>query len=101
MNAPVVSSLGQDISLILTKKNLTFHTIEAFLQAVPRKNYLAIILSLEYDDLPYEYQEICASTNDWSYITNASLSGIYYEIHTEKDLENLYPLLKYSYDEAL
>ena len=96
-----VNEMGTDISLIIGKKNLTFYTLEPFLQAVPRKNYLALVLVLDYERLAPEMQELCTDTSDWSFIVNATLSGVYCELHTENDLGKLAGLMRMAYEEAL
>ena len=96
-----VNEMGTDISLIIGKKNLTFYTLEPFLQAVPRKNYLALVLVLDYERLAPEVQELCTDTSDWSFIVNATLSGVYCELHTENDLGKLAGLMRMAYEEAL
>ena len=96
-----INEMGTDISLIIGKKNLTFYTLEPFLQAVPRKNYLALVLVLDYERLAPEVQELCTDTSDWSFIVNATLSGVYCELHTENDLGKLAGLMRMAYEEAL
>jgi len=96
-----INEMGTDISLIIGKKNLTFYTLEPFLQAVPRKNYLALVLVLDYERLAPEMQELCTDTSDWSFIVNATLSGVYCELHTENDLGKLAGLMRMAYEEAL
>ena len=96
-----IDSIASDVSLIIGKKNLTFYTLEPFLQVIPRSGKLALIMSLEYDHVPIEMQEICSDTNEWSFIVNASLSGVYCEIEQKSDLTNFKELVRLSYEEVL
>lgn len=96
-----IKGIGDDITLITGKKNLTFYTLEPFLQAIPRKNYLALVMALEYDQLTAEIQGLCNNTSDWSFIVNATLRGVYCELHSENDLDKLDGLIRLSYEEAL
>ncbi len=96
-----IDVLGQDVSLITTKKNLTFYTLSGFVQAIPRSNYLALVLALDFDDLPEELQGLCQCTSDWAFIPNATIQGVYCEMYKEGDLESLTPLIQRAYEDAL
>ena len=96
-----IDSIASDASLIIGKKNLTFYTLEPFLQVIPRSGKLAIVMSLEYDQIPIEMQEICSDTHEWSFIVYADLSGVYCEIGQEEDLTKFKELIRLSYEEAL
>jgi len=58
-------------------------------------------MSLEYDQIPIEMQEICSDTHEWSFIVYADLSGVYCEIGQEEDLTKFKELIRLSYEEAL
>ena len=96
-----IDSIASDASLIIGKKNLTFYTLEPFLQVIPRSGKLAIVMTLEYDQIPIEMQEICSDTHEWSFIVYADLSGVYCEIGQEEDLTKFKELIRLSYEEAL
>ncbi len=96
-----IDNLGQDISLIIGKKNMTFYTLEGFVQAIPRKNYLALILAIDFDELSPDLQEHCRDTADWSFITYGTLKGVYCELKSSEDLDVLFPLLLRAYEDAL
>ena len=96
-----INNIASDASLILGKKNLTFYTLEPFLQVIPRSRKLAIVMSFEYENIPTGMQEICSDTHEWSFIPNASLSGVYCEIEQEEDLTKFKELIRLAYEEAL
>jgi uncharacterized protein with ParB-like and HNH nuclease domain/predicted transport protein len=96
-----VNYLGQDISLIIGKKNMTFYTLEGFIQALPRKNYLALILAIDFDELSPDLKELCRDTSDWSFITYGTLKGVYCEIKKSEDIDTLFPLFRRAYEDAL
>jgi predicted transport protein len=96
-----IDSIASDASLIIGKKNLTFYTLEPFLQVIPRSGKLAIVMSLEYDQIPIEMQEICSDTHEWSFIVYADLSGVYCEIEQKSDLNKFKELIRLAYEEAL
>ena len=96
-----IDSIDSDISLIIGKKNLTFYTLEPFLQVIPRSGKLAVVMALEYDQIPTEMQEICSDTLEWSFIVYADLSGVYCEIGQESDLTKFMELIRLAYEEVL
>ena len=96
-----VMALGQDVSLIIGRKNLTFYTLVPFLQVIPRRHGLALVLALDHEELPPELQERCSSTSEWSFIANATLGGVYWWLQADTDLPSLVELLQEAYDQAL
>jgi len=96
-----VSSLGQDVSLIISRRNLTFYTLEGFVQAIPRVGYLGLILNLDFDELPAELQENCQRTSNWAFIANGDMQGVYCEFYGEEDIDWLMPLVNRAYEDAL
>lgn len=96
-----VLNLDSGISVIPTKRNLTFYTLEPFIQAIPRKNKLAIILTLDFDELDAQELEYCWDTSDWSFIANGDLKGVYCEVREAEDFSWLTSLINRAYAEAL
>ncbi len=82
-----VLNIDPDISVIINKKNLTFYTLEPFIQAIPRKNKLAVILALDFEELDSDALYYCSDTSDWSFIANANLKGIYCDLHGKEDFD--------------
>lgn len=96
-----VLRIDQNISVVTTKKNLTFYTLESFIQAIPRKNKLAVILALDFDNLDASALNYCSDTSDWSFIANADLKGVYCDLRSKDDFDWLTPLIDQAYEEAL
>ena len=96
-----VLRIDHDISVITTKKNLTFYTLSPFIQAIPRKNKLAVILALDFQELDTSALDYCSDTRDWSFVANADLSGVYCDLRTKDDFEWLSELINKAYEEAL
>ncbi|RTE67338.1 hypothetical protein EH243_03815 [Amphritea opalescens] len=96
-----VLRIDHDISVITTKKNRTFYTLSPFIQAIPRKNKLAVILTLDYQELDANALGYCSDTRDWSFVANVDLSGVYCDLHTKDDFEWLSGLINKAYEETL
>ncbi|MAY36420.1 MAG: hypothetical protein CMN84_10000 [Spongiibacteraceae bacterium] len=96
-----VLNLDQGVSVIINKKNLTFYTLEPFIQAIPRKNKLAVILALDFDELDEDARVYCSDTSDWSFIANADLKGIYCDLRETTDFDWLARLIRQAYEDAL
>jgi len=96
-----VCQLDADITVIPGRKNVTFYTLEPFIQAIPRKNKLAIILTLDFEELDSEQLEYCNDTSDWSFIANGDLKGVYCEFREADDFAWLVSLINRAYEEAL
>jgi uncharacterized protein with ParB-like and HNH nuclease domain/predicted transport protein len=93
--------MDSNIAVIPSKKNVTLYTLEPFIQVIPRKKYIAVILALDFDELPAEVQEDCQDTSDWSFIPNADLKGIYCEYSEDENFDWLADLIHRAYAEAL
>ena len=74
--------------------------MEPFIQTVPRRNKLAVILALDYDDLDADTLDYCYDTRDWSFIANADLKGVYCDLRSEDDFVWLESLINRAYEEA-
>lgn len=88
-----------NISIVLSRKNITAYAPHEFLQAVPRARNITLILALEYDLLEPELQLLCRDTSSKSFISNASLSGVFQKVASFADLEKVEPLIQKAYRE--
>jgi len=86
-------------SIVLSKKNITAFAPHEFLQVVPRARNITLIMAIEYDLLEPELQQLCRDTNSKSFISNASLSGVFQKITSFADLEKIEPLIERAYQE--
>jgi len=96
-----VMQMGTDISPIVSSKNLTFYTLSPFFQVIPRSGHLGVILAIELDDVDPELSDLVQTTNDWSYIRNGSLAGVYGWLYSESDVDSLMPAILQAYEQAL
>jgi uncharacterized protein with ParB-like and HNH nuclease domain/predicted transport protein len=97
----IVLRMDNDISVITNKKNITFYTLEPFIQTIPRSNKLAVILALDFDELDIDALDYCSDTSDWNFIANADLKGVYCDLRSEDDFVWLEGLINCAYKEAL
>ncbi|MFC0267913.1 DUF262 and DUF1524 domain-containing protein [Kushneria aurantia] len=97
----VVLSLGEDISPIASHKNVTFYTLSAFLQVVPRSGYLGLIMGVEQEELDPELAQEVDPTHQWSYIRHGNLTGVYSWVAKEDHIQEVLPIIQQAYEQAL
>lgn len=96
-----VMALGNDITPIVSKKNVTFYTLSGFLQIVPRSGYLGLIMAIEQEELDPELAQEVDSTHQRSYIRHGSLSGVYSWVAKEEHIKQVLPVIQQAYEQAL
>ncbi|MCO7216605.1 DUF262 and DUF1524 domain-containing protein [Halomonas sp. OfavH-34-E] len=97
----VVLAMGDDITPIVSKKNVTFYTLSGFLQVVPRSGYLGLIMSVEQEELDPELAQTVDPTHQWSYIRHGNLSGVYSWVSNEEHIQVVLPIIQQAYEQAL
>ena len=97
----IVMTLGDDITPIVSKKNVTFYTLSGFLQIVPRSGYLGLIMAVEQEELDPELAQEVDSTHEWSYIRHGSLSGVYSWVAKNEHIKQVLPVIQQAYEQAL
>ena len=96
-----VLALGDDITPIVSKKNVTFYTLSAFMQVVPRSGYLGLIMAVGQEELDPELAQTVDPTHQWSYIRHGNLSGIYSWVANEEHIQEVLPIIQQAYEQAL
>lgn len=96
-----VDKSGQDITLITTKRNLTFYTLSPFLQVMPRARYLALVIAVDHAELPPELADLVQDSSSWRFIRNADISGVYGEVCNIEDIHKVMPVIELAYTSAL
>ena len=97
----VVLAMGDDITPIVSNKNVTFYTLSGFLQVVPRSGYLGLIMALEQEELDPELAQTVDPTHHWSYIRHGNLSGVYSWVANEEHIQEVLPIIQQAYEQAL
>nr|WP_290701112.1 DUF262 and DUF1524 domain-containing protein [Halomonas sp. UBA3074] len=97
----IVMALGDDITPIVSKKNITFFTLSGFLQVVPRSGYLGLIMAVEEEELDPELAQEVDSTQQWSYIRHGNLSGVYSWVAKNEHIKQVLPIIQQAYEQAL
>jgi len=97
----VVLAISDDITPIVSNKNVTFYTLSAFLQVVPRSGYLGLIMAVEQEELDPELAQTVYPTHQWSYIRHGNLSGVYSWVANEEHIQEVLPIIQQAYEQAL
>ena len=71
---PQILALGDDVSELCGAKSVTYRVYDFFLEVIPRKRRLCLVLNLDYEDCDDPTQRASDAT-EWAFIANASESG--------------------------
>lgn len=96
-----VLAMGDDITPIVSKKNVTFYTLSGFLQVVPRSGYLGLIMAVEQEELDPELAQEVDPTHQWNYIRHGNLSGVYSWVANGEHIQEVLPIIQQAYEQAL
>jgi predicted transport protein len=96
-----VLAMGDDITPIVSKKNVTFYTLSGFLQVVPRSGYLGLIMAVEQEELDPELAQEVDPTHHWNYIRHGNLSGVYSWVANGEHIQEVLPIIQQAYEQAL
>lgn len=87
---PQILALGEDVIELCSQKSVTYRVYDFFLEIIPRKRRLLLILNLDYDECDDPTQRIENAT-DWAFILHASESGEV--LYTIENLTHLAPAM--------
>ena len=97
----VVLAMGDDITPIVSNKNVTFYTLSGFLQVVARSGYLGLIMAVEQEELDPELAQTVDPTHQWNYIRHGNLSGVYSWVANEGHIQEVLPIIQQAYEQAV
>jgi uncharacterized protein with ParB-like and HNH nuclease domain/predicted transport protein len=94
-----ISSLG-DVIEVIEARSISYHAPEFFVEVLPRRNKLMLILALEFSEIEQPPTN-AGDTADWKFFTNAKYSGgTYIRIASPSDMDAAMPLLQQSLQAA-
>jgi predicted transport protein len=71
---PLILGLGQDVVELCGAKSVTYRVFDFFLEVIPRKKRLSLILNLDFEECDDPSQRAIDAT-EYAFITHASESG--------------------------
>lgn len=95
-----IKALGTDVVHINHKASLSFHAREFFLEVIPRKRRITLILPLDFGSLKSP-PEIANDFSDFSFIINAQHDGgTILSLKTIEDVNAAWPFVQQAYTSA-
>lgn len=95
-----IKAMGEDVTEILSKKNVTYHVYEYFAQVIPRVNRLVVILNLDFEEVVDE-SSFCKDASHHVFFTYATVKGgVFLVIHTAEDIDRAMPYILQAYEKA-
>ena len=89
-----IRALDTDVTEMTEGKSISYHCPYFFLEVLPRKNRLTLLLPLSYSDLQ-QPPGIAADATEWQFIVHAKHSGgVLLRIKTIEDIEAALPLIR-------
>ena len=71
---PQILALGEDVIELCGAKSVTYRVYDFFVEVMPRKRRLLLILNLDFADCD-DPSGIASDATEWAFITNASEEG--------------------------
>jgi len=92
-----IFTLGDDVTEILARKNITYHIYEYFVQIIPRSDRLTVVLNLDYEEINDE-AGFCSDATRQTFIMYASYKGgTFLTIRNDADIEQAMPFMLQAY----
>ena len=89
-----IRTFDADVTEMAEGKSVSYYCPYFFLEVLPRKNKLTLLLPLNYSDLQ-DAPSIAADATAWQFIVNAKHSGgVLLRINTVEDIEGALPLIR-------
>jgi predicted transport protein len=71
---PKILELGPDVVELFAEKSVVYRVFDFFLEILPRKQYLTLLLNLDFDECDVPHDELWDTTK-YSYVANATEEG--------------------------
>jgi predicted transport protein len=89
-----IRTLDAEVTEMAEGKSVSYHCPYFFLEVLPRKNRLTLLLPINYSDLQ-DAPSIAADATEWQFIVHAKHSGgVLLRIKTLEDIEAALPLIR-------
>jgi predicted transport protein len=76
------------------KKSVSYHGPAFFLEVLPRKNRIGLLLPLEFNEVD-DLEGIAEDTSQWKFFVNAQYEGgVYVVIRDESDIDKALPIIR-------
>lgn len=98
---PKILELGPDVVELFGEKSVVYRVPDFFLEILPRKRYLTLLLNLDFDECGEPMEQLWDTTKN-SFISNASEDGgVGYGLEDVKDIPNAMNYVRLAYDKMI
>jgi len=95
-----IQTLDSEIFELAEQKSVSYHGPTFFLEVIPRKNGLGLLLALDFNEVE-EPPSIVRDAAQSKFIVHASYdAGVYARIKSDADIEKIFPLIRKAYELA-
>ena len=93
-------AFGNDVTEILSKKNITFYVYEYFVHVLPRSNRLVLLLNLDFEEI-MDDEGVCRDASKKAYFVGATVTGgVFIPVWSKDDMGKAMPYLRQAYEKA-
>jgi predicted transport protein len=89
-----VQGIDKDVIEMAETKSVSYHGPTFFLEVLPRKNRILLLLPLEFNEVE-DPSGIAEDTSQWKFLTNAQYEGgVHIPIREEADIDKALPIIR-------
>ena len=93
-----IRELGDDVVELFSPKNVTYRVFDFFVQILPRKQRLDIVLNLDFEEID-DPHEFCRDRSQQSYVANCSVEGgVLLRVRDLQDIDETMNFIAVAYD---
>jgi predicted transport protein len=95
-----VTALDAEIIELAEQKSVSYHGPAFFLEVVPRKAALSLLLTLDFNEVE-DASGLAQDTSQWRFIVNATYDGgVLIVVHDTEDIEKALPMIHQAHELA-
>jgi len=95
-----IRNLGDGVTELFLPKNITYWTSDFFVQVLPRKQCLDLVLDLDFDEID-DPNGFCRDTSQQSHVKNCTVNGgIILQVNNEESIDKAMQFIAMAYDNA-
>jgi uncharacterized protein with ParB-like and HNH nuclease domain/predicted transport protein len=97
---PKIVDLGPDVVELFGEKSVVYRVFDFFLEVLPRKQYLTLLLNLDFEECDVPHGELWDTTKN-SFVTNATEEGgVGFDLGELKDIPSAMYYVKLAYSKV-
>ena len=95
-----VKEIDPGIFELAENRSVSYHNPQFFLEVLPRKDYLALLLAIDFNEIQDD-TEFVHNSDDWKFFVSAAYSGgSHCYVSSETDIHRAIPFIRAAYSHA-